>query len=275
MPGVTKQPAKRVLGDASSTRQNMQASPRSAKKLKLDNEATANGKAPVKIANGSFNASQQQKSRFEEEVLEQLSQDIESLKQTNAERDQHWQRPPLPNNFNEMTHGITMQQIDAEEGVLNGGKGTIKLFGVTEVRWLRAHPLSVKLSACAIGWSLGLVPCHKFPPLLLHCCAAQLPEERLRHLCNVPRIRMPESIQSALGCDKLGSDDYEGEYSALPGQPKKPVPKNHGQRPQDDQSCTDNGTTGQCQLERPLGQRSGWWRIAYLRQYPIRPTLHG
>ncbi|KAJ4351362.1 DNA-directed DNA polymerase delta [Didymosphaeria variabile] len=131
MPGVTKTPAKRVLGDASSTRQNMQASPRSAKKLKLDNGATTNGRAPVKIANGSFNASQQ-KSRFEEEVLEQMSQDIESLKQTNAERDQHWKRPPLPNNFNEMTHGITMQQIDAEEGVLNGGKGTVKLFGVTE-----------------------------------------------------------------------------------------------------------------------------------------------
>lgn len=132
MPGVTKTPAKRVLGDASSTRQNMQASPRSAKKLKLDNGATTNSRVPVKIANGSFNASQQ-KSRFEEEVLEQMSQDIESLKQTNAERDQHWKRPPLPNNFNEMTHGVTMQQIDAEEGVLNGGKGTVKLFGVTEV----------------------------------------------------------------------------------------------------------------------------------------------
>lgn len=134
MPGVTKTPMKRVLGDASSTRQNVQASPRSAKKMKLDNGATANGRAPVKIANGSFNASSQQKSRFEEEVLEKMTQDIEELKQTNAERDQHWKRPPLPDNFNEMTHKVLMQQIDAEEGVLNGGKGTVKLFGVTEVR---------------------------------------------------------------------------------------------------------------------------------------------
>jgi hypothetical protein len=140
MPGVMKKSTKRVLGDASSTRQNMQASPHSAKKLKLDNGAATIGKAPVKIANGPPNASQPQKSRFEEEVLEQMSQDIESLKQTNAERDQHWQRPPLPDNFNEMTHGISMQQIDAEEGVLNGGKGTVKLFGVTEVTRPRTLP---------------------------------------------------------------------------------------------------------------------------------------
>lgn len=133
MPGVTKAPMKRVLGDASSTRQNVQASPRSAKKMKLDNGAAPNGRAPVKMANGSFNASQQQKSRFEEEVLEKLTQDIEGLKQTNAERDQQWKRPPLPENFNETTHGVIMQQIDAEEGVLHGGQGTVKLFGVTEV----------------------------------------------------------------------------------------------------------------------------------------------
>ena len=134
MPGVTKAPMKRVLGDASSTRQNLQASPRSAKKMKLDGGAPVSGRAPVKIANGPLNASQQQKSRFEEEVLEKISQDIETLKQTNAERDQHWKRPSLPENFGEMTHGVTMQQIDAEEGVLNGGKGTVKLFGVTEVK---------------------------------------------------------------------------------------------------------------------------------------------
>lgn len=133
MPGVTKTPMKRVLGDASSTRQNIQSSPRSAKKMRLDNGTTANGRAPIKIANGPPNASQQQKSRFEEDVLEKMSQDIETLKHTNSERDQQWKRPPLPDNFDETTHGVLMQQIDAEEGVLNGGKGTIKLFGVTEV----------------------------------------------------------------------------------------------------------------------------------------------
>lgn len=140
MSGATATTMKRALTEASNTRQNVQASPRSAKKLKLDNGVVAHGRAPVKIANGSFNASQQQKSRFEEEVLEKMSQDIESLKKSNAERDQHWERPALPEGFSEMTHGITLQQIDAEEGALNGGKGTVKLFGVTEVRC--AHMLS-------------------------------------------------------------------------------------------------------------------------------------
>lgn len=229
MPGVTKNPAKRVLGDASSTRQNIQASPRSAKKLKLDDGVSTNGKVPVRMANGSFNASQQQKSRFEEEVLEQMSQDIESLKQTNAERDQHWQRPPLPDNFNEMTHGITMQQIDAEEGVLNGGKGTVKLFGVTEVRRPRDPPMSAKLTIGVVGRPLGIVPRHKLSPLLLYCCPAQLPKERLRRLRNLPGIRMPESFQPAFGRDKLGPDDHEGEHSALPGQSEKPIPEDHSE----------------------------------------------
>jgi DNA polymerase delta subunit 1 len=138
MPGaVTKAPMKRGLAEANNTRANVQASPRSAKKLKLDRGAATVGigRAPVKIANGSFNASQPAKSRFEEEVLEKMSQDIETLKYKNAERDQQWHRPDLPEDFNEMTHSLTIQQIDAEEGVLNGGKATIKLFGVTEVGW--------------------------------------------------------------------------------------------------------------------------------------------
>lgn len=135
MPGaVMRTPKKRVLAEATNTRANVQASPRSAKKLKLDNGPTASGRVPAKSANGSFSSSQQPKSRFEEEVLEKMSQDIESLKTANAERDQQWRRPSLPEDFHEATHSLTFQQIDAEEGVLNGGKATVKLFGVTEVR---------------------------------------------------------------------------------------------------------------------------------------------
>ncbi|PVI00869.1 catalytic subunit DNA polymeras-like protein delta [Periconia macrospinosa] len=133
MPGaISNPPHKRVLSEASSTRANVQASPRSAKKLKLDNGTTKTGRAPVRSANTSFNSSQPQKSRFEEEVLEQMSQDIETLKQTNSEKDQQWSRPPLPEGFSETTHKLVFQNIEAEEGVLSGGKATVKLFGVTE-----------------------------------------------------------------------------------------------------------------------------------------------
>jgi DNA polymerase delta subunit 1 len=134
MPGaVMKTPMKRGLAEANNTRVNVQASPRSAKKLKLDNGNVTMGRASAKVANGSFNGSQPTKSRFEEEVLEKMSQDIETLKYKNAERDQQWRRPEMPRDFDEMTHSVTFQQIEAEEGVLNGGKATVKLFGVTAV----------------------------------------------------------------------------------------------------------------------------------------------
>jgi len=139
---------KRVLAEASNTRQNVQPSPRSAKKLKLDmeNNSGTSLRAPVKPVNSSFNASQPPKSKFEEEELEQLTQDIATLREKNTEKDQQWARPSLPENFDEMTHNVTFQQIDAEEGVLNGGKGTIKLFGVTEVSNSRviSRPSKVK-----------------------------------------------------------------------------------------------------------------------------------
>ncbi|KAI7127824.1 DNA polymerase delta catalytic, partial [Hortaea werneckii] len=67
----------------------------------------------------------------EEEVLEKLTQDIETLKQNNTEKDQHWARPSL-DDFNEKEDTLTFQQIEAEEGTLHGGKTTVKLFGVTE-----------------------------------------------------------------------------------------------------------------------------------------------
>ncbi|KAF2727044.1 DNA polymerase delta catalytic subunit [Polyplosphaeria fusca] len=121
---------KRVLAESTNTRTNVQASPRSAKKLKLDNSGGTNGRTPVKMANGAVNSSQP-KSQFEEEVLEKMTQEIETLKQSNTEKDQQWQRPAL-NDFDESRDNLCFQQIDAEEGVLNGGRATVKLFGVTE-----------------------------------------------------------------------------------------------------------------------------------------------
>jgi DNA polymerase delta subunit 1 len=132
MPGtVTRTPAKRALAEATSNRANVLASPRSAKKLKLDNGKGRTG-PPVKMANGSFNSSQPAPSQFEE-TLEKMTQDMETLKESNTERDQQWRRPPLPADFNELTQNLIFQQIDAEEGVLNGGRTAVKLFGVTEV----------------------------------------------------------------------------------------------------------------------------------------------
>jgi DNA polymerase delta subunit 1 len=132
MPGtVTRPPAKRALAEASSNRANVLASPRSSKKLKLDNGKPRNG-PPVKMANSSFNSSQQAPSQFEE-TLEKMTQDMETLKESNTEKDQQWRRPELPADFNELTQKLVFQQIEAEEGVLNGGRTTVKLFGVTEV----------------------------------------------------------------------------------------------------------------------------------------------
>ena len=135
MPGtIQRVPAKRALTEASNNRANVQASPRSAKKLKIENGSTGRG-PPIKTANGSFNSSQIGPSQFEE-TLEKMTQDIEMLKARNTEKDQQWSRPSLPANFSEMTQNLVFQQIEAEEGVLNGGKTTVKLFGVTEVRRL-------------------------------------------------------------------------------------------------------------------------------------------
>ena len=129
---VQRTPMKRVLTEATNARGNILASPRSAKKPKLDSAFNKNFGTPRKGAKGSVNSSQP-KSQFEEEVLEKLTQDIHGLKQNNSERDQQWQRPSI-DDFNETKDSLCFQQIEAEEGALNGGKTTIKLFGVTEVR---------------------------------------------------------------------------------------------------------------------------------------------
>ncbi|KAL9117224.1 MAG: hypothetical protein Q9187_006241 [Circinaria calcarea] len=128
MPAVVLQPAKRVLGDSTKTHRNINHVP-SPKRRKLDGGSAIKLKAP-KAAN-SAPGSSQPKSQFEEEVLEKLTQDINGLKQKNSERDQQWERPGLED-FDETKDSLCFQQIDAEEGTLNGGRTTVKLFGVTE-----------------------------------------------------------------------------------------------------------------------------------------------
>lgn len=61
-----------------------------------------------------------------------MTQDMAGLKKNNSEKDQEWARPPLVD-FKPERDTLCFQQIDAEEGTLNGGKATVKFFGVTEV----------------------------------------------------------------------------------------------------------------------------------------------
>ncbi|KAK4137683.1 hypothetical protein BT67DRAFT_415301 [Trichocladium antarcticum] len=133
MPATTL-PQKRVFGEASNTRRNIAASPVSAKKRRLDQIPSS---SPAARFTSSQNdpkgrlASSQQKSTFETEVLERLSQDIADLKQNNAEKDQAWDRPPLPQDYDPETDNLCFQSIEAEEGTFHGGHATVKLFGVT------------------------------------------------------------------------------------------------------------------------------------------------
>ena len=135
MPAAVLKPQKRVLADSTKINGNANhlPSPSSAKKRKLDIASSPATKlrAPQQGVKGQQGSSQP-KSQFEEEVLEKLTQDINGLKQKNSEKDQQWDRPGL-DDFDEQRDGLCFQQIEAEEGTLNGGRTTVKLFGVTEV----------------------------------------------------------------------------------------------------------------------------------------------
>jgi DNA polymerase delta subunit 1 len=127
-------PQKRVFGEASSARRNIPSSPASGKKRKLEalsSPAASRFKSSQNGPKGKLGSSQP-KSQFETEVLEKLNSDISGLKNNNSEKDQQWERPSIAG-FNPQSDNLCFQQIEAEEGTLNGGKATVKLFGVTEV----------------------------------------------------------------------------------------------------------------------------------------------
>jgi hypothetical protein len=139
MPGTIKLPPKRVLAETTNTRQNIPAAqPPSAKKRKLDGAST------IRHAGNENVLSSQPKSQFEEQ-LEKLTQNINGLKEANAERDQQWDRPILTA-FDPHTENLCFQQIETEEGTLAGGKQTVRLFGVTEARIWHLFPLSALLT---------------------------------------------------------------------------------------------------------------------------------
>ena len=126
-------PQKRALGDTTVNARNTFPSPNAMKKRKLDNQPSSQLKPPSQNAQRKgFGSSQPQKSQFEEEVLEKLTQDIGDLKESNAEKDQQWERPSL-GEWDPRKENVCFQQIDAEEGRLPGDKMAVRLFGVTEV----------------------------------------------------------------------------------------------------------------------------------------------
>lgn len=132
-------PQKRILGDSTNTQRNIPSSPASAKKRKLEIVASSPAARFKSSQNGSKGklGSSQVKSHFESEVLEKMTQDLEGLKRSNAEKDQQWARPGL-GSFDPETDNLIFQQIEAEEGTLHGGgKATVKLFGVTEASYWR------------------------------------------------------------------------------------------------------------------------------------------
>lgn len=145
MPAATLPPPKRALADTTKAHQNVKAnipSPNAAKRRKLETINSSPSKK-LKSSQDVIKSSQAGKSQFEGD-LEKLTQDISGLKQQNSEKDQQWDRPIL-DDFSPNTDNLCFQQIEAEEGTLHGGKTTIKLFGVTEVRKVTIafieHPL--------------------------------------------------------------------------------------------------------------------------------------
>lgn len=135
MPAAVLPPTKRVLADTTKAHRNANPtvpSPNTAKRRKLENGSSPSKRFKVS-QNGKGPGSSQPKSQFEMETLEKLTQDISGLKQNNSEKDQQWDRPGL-GDFDENRDALVFQQIEAEEGTLHGGRTTIKLFGVTEVR---------------------------------------------------------------------------------------------------------------------------------------------
>ncbi|KAF7862608.1 hypothetical protein EAF04_007481 [Stromatinia cepivora] len=128
-------PQKRIVGEAKNIQQsNIPSSPPSAaKKRKL--EPVASSLAAVRFKSSQNGPkgrlASSQPSHFESEVLEKMTQDMESLKKNNSEKDQEWARPSLAD-FNPEEDNLIFQQIECEEGTYDHGKATVKLFGVTE-----------------------------------------------------------------------------------------------------------------------------------------------
>ncbi|KMU85903.1 DNA polymerase delta catalytic subunit [Coccidioides immitis H538.4] len=144
MPEAILKPQKRILGDSTKAHENLQpVSPNATKKRKLEADQPSIITRPrlqdgFRKAATPASSQSQHKSKFVEEVLEKLTQDISGLKESNAEKDQQWERPSL-DDFDPMRDSLCFQQIEAEEGPFSGDQTAVRLFGVTEVRSIKIN----------------------------------------------------------------------------------------------------------------------------------------
>lgn len=163
---------KRILTDATMTSGNLLPNNTPKKrKLDVDETPTRLNVPPRSSAPKSFGSSQvQQKSRFEED-LEKLTQDINGLKESNAEKDQQWDRPSL-GDFDPAKDNLCFQQIDVEEGESNG-RTAVKLFGVTEV-CSHEHQLGYPELTVITERKFRSSPCRRLSPLSLHSCPCRI-----------------------------------------------------------------------------------------------------
>nr|UWK20618.1 DNA polymerase delta subunit [Trichoderma psychrophilum] len=228
-------PQKRVLGE-SGTRQNIPSSPLSIKKRKTD--VVSSSPAPRFMSSqkgpGAKLGSAQPKSAFESEVLEKLSQDISERKQNNTEKDQAWDRPPVTD-FAPDKDSICFQSIEAEEGTLNGGRATVKLFGVTEEGYsvmlhvtdfkhylYVAAPLSFQQKDCALFKAYLETQVSQHQPAI-HSVSLSMKEDIYHYQGNVqsPYLRItvtdPKFINRVRSTIESGHANWKSMWGILDG----------------------------------------------------------
>lgn len=221
MPAPILKPQKRVLGDSIKTHanSNILPSPSDAKRRKLD---LGSSPSKPKLNRNSVNkklGSSQPKSQFVEEVLEKLTQDINGLKQNNAEKDQKWDRPGLED-FDPSQDSLCFQQIEVEEGTLHGGQATIKLFGVTEVGapCQKCHALTSQ-----VDWPFSPTPCHRLSPLPVSRSPCLFCQLRLQSIQILPRNT------DGAECDsyRISTHGDAREFVWLSRESAKPISQDH------------------------------------------------
>lgn len=162
---AARMPQKRILGESTNTQHNIPSSPASAKKRKLEPFSSPATRFKSSQNGPKGKAGSSQPSHFESEVLEKMTQDMAGLRKNNSEKDQQWERPSLAD-FNAETDNLCFQQIEAEEGTLHGGKATIRLFGITEVRQ-KSRPSLRRANFVNAGRTFCNASCHRLPSLSL------------------------------------------------------------------------------------------------------------
>lgn len=222
-------PQKRVLAESRTGQNVPPATPSSAKKRRTDVFSSSPAFMSSQQNGKNKFGSSQPKSQFETEVLEKLSQNMSDIKQNNTEKDQVWERPAVTN-FSPQQDSLCFQSIEAEEGTLNGGNATVKLFGVTQegysamlhVTGFRhylyvAAPISFQLQDCAPFKAFLETQIAQHQPAI-HAVELKQKENMYGFQGNVvsPYIRItvtdPKFINKVRGTIESGSANWKGMW---------------------------------------------------------------